>query len=200
MTISRYTREIATITAISRFLEGTAMGRNSKTTGFLKECMSDALLKLMKEKDYEEITINEIAALAGVNRSTWFRNFDTKEEAITYKYVRLWEHWAEEHDIAERNGFSLNNAQDFFDFNYSIRHIHRIVYSAKLQSALFDAFYLVMSPQFGANAAECYQSRFFSYGLFGFLDEWIKRGFCETPEEITHLFLDMIKEKTDTGA
>lgn len=109
------------------------MGRNSKTTGFLKECMSDALLKLMKEKDYEEITINEIAALAGVNRSTWFRNFTTKEEAITYKYVRLWEHWAEEHDIAERNGFSLNNAQDFFDFNYSIRHIHRIVYSAKLQ-------------------------------------------------------------------
>ena len=86
------------------------------------------------------------------------------------------------------------------DMNYSIQHIHRIVYSAKLQSALFDAFYLVMSPQFGANAAECYQSRFFSYGLFGFLDEWIKRGFCETPEEITHLFLDMIKEKTDTGA
>ena len=40
--------------------------------------MSDALLKLMKEKDYEEITINEIAALAGVNRSTWFRNFASK--------------------------------------------------------------------------------------------------------------------------
>lgn len=185
---------------ISRFWKGTAMGRNAKTTDFLKECMSDALLKLMKEKDFEKITINEIAALAGVNRATWFRNFASKEEAITYKYIRLWERWADEHNIAERRGFSLNNAQEFFDFNYSIQHIHRIVYSAKLQSALFDAFYLVMSPQFGANAAECYQSRFFSYGLFGFLDEWIKRGFCETPEEITRLFLDMIKEKIDTGA
>ena len=57
-----------------------------------------------------------------------------------------------------------------------------------------------MSPQFGANAAECYQSRFFSYGLFGFLDEWIKRGFYETPEVITRLFLDMMKEKVDTSA
>lgn len=199
MTISRYTCEIATIMAISRFWEGKAMGRNAKTTEFLMECMSDSLLKLMGEKAFEDITINEIAALAGVNRSTWFRNFASKKEAITYKYIRLWERWAEEHNIAERRGFSINNAQEFFDFNYSIQHIHRIVYSAKLQSALFDAFYLVMSPQFGANAAECYQSRFFSYGLFGFLDEWIKRGFCETSEEITHMFLDMIKEKIDTG-
>lgn len=176
------------------------MGRRIISTGFLKECMSDALLKLMEEKSYTKITINEIATLAGVNRSTWFRNFSSKEDAITYKYIRLWERWAEEHNIAERRGFSLNNAQGFFDFNYSIRHIHRIVYSAELQSALYDAFYLVMSPQFGANAAECYQSRFFSYGLFGFLDEWIKRGFYETPEVITRLFLDMMKEKVDTSA
>ncbi|MGN1305906.1 MAG: TetR/AcrR family transcriptional regulator [Oscillospiraceae bacterium] len=171
------------------------MGSNIKAVGFLKECMSDALLKLMGEKDFSQITINEISQRAGVNRSTWFRNFTSKEDAITYKYIRLWEHWADEHSISERNNFTLDNAQDFFEFNYSIRHIHRIVYSAELQSALFDAFYRVMTPQFGANAAECYQSRFYSYGLFGFLDEWIKRGFYENPEEMTELFLDMIKNR-----
>lgn len=169
------------------------MGSNIKAVGFLKECMSDALLKLMGEKTFSQITINEISQRAGVNRSTWFRNFTSKEDAITYKYIRLWEHWADEHSISERNNFTLDNARDFFEFNYSIRHIHRIVYSAELQSALYDAFYRVMTPQFGANAAECYQSRFYSYGLFGFLDEWIKRGFYETPEEMTELFLDMIK-------
>lgn len=171
------------------------MGSNIKSAGFLKECMSDALLKLMSEKNFSQITINEISQTAGVNRSTWFRNFTTKEDAVTYKYIRLWEHWADEHNISERRSFTIDNAQDFFEFNYSIRHIHRTVYSSELQSALYDAFYRVMTPQFGANAAECYQSRFYSYGLFGFLDEWIKRGFYETPEEMTELFLNMIKEQ-----
>ena len=68
------------------------MGSNIKAAGLLKECMPDALLKLMSEKSFSQITINEISQTAGVNRSTWFRNFTSKEEAVTYKYIRLWEH------------------------------------------------------------------------------------------------------------
>ena len=48
-------------------------------------------------------------------------------------------------------------------------------------------------PQYGADPAECYEARFYSYGLFGFLDEWIKRGFYETPEQITELFRKMME-------
>ena len=52
---------------------------------------------------------------------------------------------------------------------------------------VYDAFYIVMMPQLGINVSECYKSRFYSYGLFGLLDEWIKRGFYESPEEMTDL-------------
>ena len=54
------------------------MGASPKTTEFLKECMADSLLLLMRQKSFAQITINEIAQTAGVNRSTWFRNFKTK--------------------------------------------------------------------------------------------------------------------------
>ena len=57
------------------------MGRRPGLTAFLKECMSDALLALMSRKPLAKITVDEIAATAGVNRSTWFRNFGSKEEA-----------------------------------------------------------------------------------------------------------------------
>ena len=50
------------------------MGQNAKATDFLKECMADALIQKMQEKPFEKVTVNEIADLAGVNRSTWFRN------------------------------------------------------------------------------------------------------------------------------
>ena len=169
------------------------MARGNKTTEFLKECLSDALIQLMREKDFEKISIKEIADTAGVGRATWFRNYTSKNEALTCKFVQVWNRWADEHAIAVRDRFDLANAKNFFQFNYEIKHILEIVYTSNMQSAIYDAFYQVMMPQYGANAKECYQARFYSYGLFGLLDEWIKRGFKESVEEMVIFFYQIIK-------
>ena len=169
------------------------MARGNKTTEFLKECLSDALIQLMREKDFEKISIKEIADTAGVGRATWFRNYTSKNEALTFKFVQVWNRWADEHAIAVRDRFDLANAKNFFQFNYEIKHILEIVYTSNMQSAIYDAFYQVMMPQYGANAKECYQARFYSYGLFGLLDEWIKRGFKESVEERVIFFYQIIK-------
>ena len=161
------------------------MGGNLRTTEFLKECLADALIKLLKEKPIEKITIPEIAKLSGVGRTTYFRNFSSKNEMLTFKLVQLWRRWAEEHELIVRNDFSLNNALSFFQFNYSIKNLLELIYERNLQNVVYDAFYIVMMPQLGINVSECYKSRFYSYGLFGLLDEWIKRGFYESPEEMT---------------
>ena len=51
------------------------MARGKESTEFLKECMSDALIKLMEDRSIEKIAIKQITRLAGVGRSTWFRYF-----------------------------------------------------------------------------------------------------------------------------
>ena len=56
-----------------------------------------------------------------------------------------------------------------------------------LQSALYMAFSINMTPPDQADAMERYLSRFYSYGLFGLLDEWIARGFRETPEQMARI-------------
>lgn len=168
------------------------MARDTRTTEFLKECLSDALIRLMREKPFDKISVNEMALEAGVNRSTWFRNFTGKSEALTFKLVQSWNRWADERAIAVRNRFTLDNARDFFQFNYEIRHILQIIYTADMQSAVYDAFYQVMAPQYGANAKECYQARFYSYALFGMLDEWVRRGFKETPDEMVLIFYELM--------
>ena len=95
------------------------MGASPKTTNFLKECMADALLQLMKENQYSKITIKDISDAAGVNRSTWFRNFNTKNDALTFKLIQLWHRWADEHGMKERYRYTLDNAETFFLFNDS---------------------------------------------------------------------------------
>ena len=54
------------------------MGGNAKTTEFLKECMADALIKILKTKPIEKISVPEIVEVASVGRTTFFRNFTTK--------------------------------------------------------------------------------------------------------------------------
>ena len=164
-----------------------AMSANPKTTEFLKECLADALIKLLETKPIEKITIPEIAEHAGVGRTTYFRNFSSKEEMLTFKLIQLWERWAEEHSVEVKRRYTTDNALTFFQFNYSIRALLLLMYRRGLQSALFGAFYEHMRPPLDAGVFECYKSSFYSYGLFGVLDEWISRDFAQTPEEMAGL-------------
>lgn len=170
------------------------MSKSAKTTIFLKECMADALLKLMETIPFEKITVPQITKLAGVGRTTWFRNFTTKTEALVFKRNRLWERWADEHKVQIRNHYAIENAETFFAFQYAVRENTTILYKAKLQSVVYEAFYVGMTPQCGTNARECYESRFYSYALFGFIDEWCNRGFYESPQEIAEMYRDIINK------
>lgn len=170
------------------------MGRGTKTTEFLKECLSDALIRLMREKPFDKISINEIAEEAGVNRSSWFRNFTNKSEVLTFKFVQLWKRWSGEHSVAAQNRFTIDNAKDFFQFNYENKNILQVVYSADMRSAVYNAFCQITLPQSETNPKECYKARFYSYGLFGMLDEWVRRGFKESVGEMVQGFYQFIKE------
>lgn len=163
------------------------MGGNLKTTADMKENMADALIQLLAEKPIGKITVPAIVDLAGVGRMSYFRYFSSKEEMIAYKLIRLWNRWADENQLSERSLYTLENAHDFFAFNWSIRPLLCLIYQHNLQSAMYDAFYQIMAPKQKSNAAKAYRSRFYSYGLFGLLDEWIKRDFQETPEEMVDI-------------
>lgn len=52
-----------------------------------REYITEALLQLMNKKNYENITITDIAERAGVTRITFYRNFNTKDD-IVKQYVQ----------------------------------------------------------------------------------------------------------------
>lgn len=163
------------------------MGSNRKANSFLKECMADALIALMKNNDYSKITINEIADLAGVNRSTWFRNFDAKSDALTYKLVSLWYAWADRKGLESE--YTLDNSLDFFTFNYENRDLISLIIDAGQSGAVYEAFYNIMLPQY---EDDLYVVRFYSYGMFALLGQWHERDFKETPKEMVDIFFKVM--------
>ena len=69
------------------------MRKKDQSTEFLKGCLADALFKLLREKDYDKITVGEIVASANVSRATYYRYFQSKDELLLYKINHLTDEW-----------------------------------------------------------------------------------------------------------
>ena len=53
----------------------------------IRESLALALIRLLKKKDFSSITVSEIVKLAGVSRSSFYRNFESKEQLLlSYLY------------------------------------------------------------------------------------------------------------------
>ena len=60
------------------------MRRKNTTHEMMMGYMASSLLELMLEKDYSKISIGEIAKNAGVDRSSYYRHFKSKEDIISF--------------------------------------------------------------------------------------------------------------------
>lgn len=169
------------------------MDGRKKRTDFLKECIADALIRLLKNKSIEEISVDELTATASVGRATYFRNFTSKTEVLTFKLVCLWECFAEENALKERRRFAVENAEAFFTYNYGIRDLLDLLYARGLQDALYDSFCRIMLDENGRCGRGQYKEKFFVYGLFGLLDEWIQNEYKETPSEMAIIVRNIVK-------
>lgn len=49
---------------------------------FSKNCLFDALLKLLQEKDFEKITVTELTRVADVSRATFYRYFQNVADVL----------------------------------------------------------------------------------------------------------------------
>ena len=50
-------------------------------------------------------------------------------------------------------------------------------------------------PDRGDDLLTAYREKFYAHGLYGLLDEWIKRDFRETPEEMAALLRAIVNGK-----
>lgn len=114
--------------------------------------------------------------------------------AATFKFIRLWDRYADEHGIRVRDRFDLNNALPFFQYNYFIRPLLKTVYAAGLEEAIHESFARIMvPPERTEDAAAAYRVTFYAHGLYGLLDGWIRGDFRETPEEMAQMLRDIIQ-------
>lgn len=153
--------------------------------------LAKALVLLMAEKPYAKITVGEIAQRAGVNRATYYRHFQSKEDVVRHYYRLVMDEYLERFRGLGSHDYRTYLAVMFSTFSEhsgDLLAIHRAGLSWGLRDALEEAF------SFGEVARTAPRDQQFraSYhigGIFNNLLLWFDHGMEETPKEMTAIAL-----------
>lgn len=159
-------------------------------TAFMKLCLADALIKLMKTQDFDTINVNSICREADIGRTTFYRYFEnknSKEEMLLFKIKYEWEQYSNKHEDDERG-----KEADLTAFIYDNRRLFSMLYHNNLISVIMRALEDLIPSGETYDKQASYLMSFFIYGYFGIIYQWIKYDFDETPEQVQRHINDTI--------
>lgn len=119
------------------------MRRKNTTTQTMKKYIITALLLLMEKEPFSQITIGQITDKAGVNRSTYYRHFHSKEEIIKTFFCNILKQSILSLPETSQNQLSkyLSHIfKTFYQYKKEILIIHKNQLSYLLLPALNDYF------------------------------------------------------------
>lgn len=160
---------------------------NRPPSEFLKDCLTDAVMRLLEKYPLNEIEIKQICDISGYHRASWFRAFRSKNEAVTYHMVRLWQRYCDKHGITVRDDFRIDNAEAFFQYNYEIRDTLRLLFHRGLMPELAASFTAILRDRHADDPIRAYNGAMFAFSLYGILREWIIRDFDQSPDEMVRI-------------
>ncbi|MBQ6431220.1 MAG: TetR/AcrR family transcriptional regulator C-terminal domain-containing protein [Oscillospiraceae bacterium] len=160
---------------------------NEARNAYVIEHITDALLKLLKEKSLQEISISEIVDAAGVGRTSFYRNYETKEDVVKKHIVDLIEKWDRDYKAsgkdsnAELYGSLFKHLKDNADF-------YLLLKERNLMHLFLEVFLEKFGPKPEYANMWAYTTAFITYGTYGWIEEWINRGMQEAAETMAALF------------
>ena len=66
---------------------------NAARNAYVLEHATEAVLRLLRDKPLQEITISEICDEAGIGRTSFYRNFESREDVIRKYILRSLKEW-----------------------------------------------------------------------------------------------------------
>ncbi|WP_052344305.1 TetR/AcrR family transcriptional regulator [Bacillus ndiopicus] len=156
-----------------------------------------ALLDLMKEKPFDAITVKEVAKKADLDRSTFYRNFKTKEDILNLYLNKLAEEYtnrlvtAGEIDMRKVSKIFLEFMNEHIDLICSLR-------KNGLSSFLLDAFnrclptiHALTQDKFPHTISEEnleFALAFNAGGMWNILMKWIDEDFIHSTTDLIRAF------------
>ncbi|WP_404459604.1 TetR/AcrR family transcriptional regulator [Oceanobacillus kapialis] len=176
-----------------------------------QRALKAALIKLMEEKDIRQITVTEIVKEADVNRGTFYKHYEVKEDLLeatiqdviesliqAYRYPYLSKEAFTMEDLSASKIKLFEHVATYSDF-YRVIMLHPEVlpgFQNRLcdvlkKLSLQDLAFLQKTHNVDVDLQASYQS----HALFGMIFEWVKGGFKYTPEHMAEQLMEILSNQ-----
>ncbi len=163
------------------------MATSKERNTYVKEQITNTLLAMLEEKSLSEITISTLVKEAQVGRASFYRNYESLEDVIAQYDQKLVQAWAETF-TADPNSSADKIFASLFRHYKEHENFYMMLYRNKLTYLIRDTIYHRSGIQPEMSDNESYRLAFLSYGIYGWVCEWMGRGMKEIPEDITQIF------------
>lgn len=151
---------------------------------YVVEHITEAVLKLMKHQNLKDISISQICTEAGVGRASFYRNFDCKEDVISRHLKALLNDWSKQYEGQNKVDF----VESIFAHYWKHRELCILLYKQGLAHLSLQSIKDACGPKPEQSNIVAYATAYLSYGLYGWIEEWFKRGMQESPKEMSELW------------
>lgn len=172
--------------------------RNEENKEYTKRYITQALFQLMKNYDYEKITIMDIVKKAGVGRVTYYRNFASKDDIIIqYFDSQISNYKARVFFLPRTKDDYKEIIRQVFTMFYEKKDILILLLKAKMQNIYLDYlnknFVLLFRKQ---QHDDKYSPYVYAGALFNISMAWLANDCKDSIEDVTNALFNAIINPT----
>ena len=155
-----------------------------------------ALLELLKEKPYQEISISELSMKADLSRRTFYRLFNSMDEILLFHIHDLWAKKSDELYSSSDKSY-LHTSEFALHFWYENKELTILLYQNGLVSIMqqfineisLEIYHAQKGNRKLAKKPEAleYALSYSSGGVLNIIWTWASKGMDKTPEELMSL-------------
>lgn len=138
------------------------------------------LLNKLNNNKLKDISVKELYLDASISRTTFYKYFKNTKEVILFYYEYIKNKYYLKHKDIKLN--LLDFIYNYLNFIYENKHFFTILFKNNLTNIIFariNELYNATGIKFSN-----YFDAYFTYGLYGVINEWIKNEFNSVPKEL----------------
>lgn len=164
-----------------------------------RRALRDALIALLHERAWDEISVQDICDRADVGRSTFYIHFADKEELLVGGFDNLRKLLLSQASLPQRASTPLGFARGLIDHAYENQRLFRALVGKRTGQVVQQRFRELVvalvkedlaSPSRAKPALDA-AAEFIAGGFLGLLTWWLEGRAVLAPQDIERMFLDM---------
>ena len=146
----------------------------------VKEAIEIALMRLLQKKDINKITVTELTEVAGVGRSSFYRNFESVEDVAVGYINRIYSEYFKEKPV-NPNSYKKSAFLPFLKERYVFIEQHKDVFRVLYKNGILYSALIKMDSEIKKQflIADINENRYFSAMIMSFSRALLMNGLPE---------------------